>query len=70
MLFLGDTIITESNGNANYSSKSMSYDLELTKKSFETRLKDLDFEVMLPGHRPAITSGASAKVKELIARST
>ena len=65
-LFSGDTLITNSNGNVIYSGKSMSYDLELTKKSVETKLKDLDFDLLFPGHGPAITSGASARVKELV----
>ena len=62
-LFSGDTLITDGNKNVIYSGKSMSYDLDLTKKSVETKLKDLDFDLLLPGHGPAITSGASAKVR-------
>lgn len=69
ILFSGDTLLVEGSGNAVFASKSISYDLELTKKSVESRLKDLDYEILLPGHGPPITSGASAKVRELLSRS-
>ena len=66
VLFSGDTLITDSNKNVIYSGKSMSYDLEMTKKSVANKLKDLDFDLLFPGHGPPITSGASAKVRAVI----
>lgn len=45
-LFSGDTLITDSNKNLAYSGKSMSYDVEMTKKSVEAKLKDLDFDLL------------------------
>ena len=66
-LFSGDTLITDSGGNVGYSGKSMSYDLKMTKESVATRLKDLNFEILLPGHGPPIASGASDKVRKLLA---
>ncbi|MGA2874914.1 MAG: MBL fold metallo-hydrolase [Nitrososphaerales archaeon] len=65
-LFSGDTLITDGNKNVIYSGKSMSYDLEMTKKSVANKLKDLDFDLLFPGHGPPITSGASSKVKAII----
>ena len=65
-LFSGDTLITDGNKNVIYSGKSMSYDLEMTKKSVANKLKDLDFDLLFPGHGSPITSGASTKVKALI----
>lgn len=66
VLFSGDTLLTDSKGNVKFAGKSISYDLDLTRKSVESRIKDLDYEVLLPGHGPPITSGASVKVRELL----
>ena len=69
VLFSGDTLLVDGSRNAVFANKSISYDLELTKKSVESRIKDLDYEILLPGHGPPITSGASAKVRELLSKS-
>lgn len=66
ILFSGDTLLTDAKGNVTIAGKSMSYDIEQTRRSVESRIKDLDYEILLPGHGPPITSGASAKVKELL----
>ena len=66
-LFSGDTLITDSGGNLGYSGRSMSYDLEMTRESVATRLKDLNFEALLPGHGAPIVSGASDKVRKFLA---
>lgn len=66
VLFSGDTLLTDGKGNVIFAGKSMSHDLERTKKSVESRIKDLDYEILLPGHGPPIMSGASSKVKELL----
>lgn len=66
VLFSGDTLLTDGNGNATFAGKSISYDLELTKRSVASKIKDLDYEILLPGHGPPITSHASVKVRELL----
>ncbi len=60
-------MITDSKGNLIYSGSSMSYDLEMTKKSVETILRDLNFETLHPGHGLPITTGASEKIRALVA---
>ena len=69
VLFSGDTLLTDGKGNVIFAGKSISYDLELTKKSVKSRIKDLDFEILLPGHGPPIIRDASSKVKELLRES-
>lgn len=64
-LFSGDTLVTDSKGSVNFAGKSISYDLELTRKSVAAKILALDFQVLLPGHGAPIASGACQKVKEL-----
>lgn len=66
VLFSGDTLLTDSKGNVTFAGKSISYDQELAKKSVHLRIRNLDYEILLPGHGPPITSGASDKVKRLL----
>ncbi|MDG6904873.1 MAG: MBL fold metallo-hydrolase [Nitrososphaerota archaeon] len=68
-LFSGDTLITDSNNNVVYSGKSMSYDLEMTKRSVQSKLKDLDLDMIFPGHGSAVASGASEKIRMLCTQS-
>jgi glyoxylase-like metal-dependent hydrolase (beta-lactamase superfamily II) len=69
-LFSGDTVISDKNQRLVYSSSSMSYDLSMTRNSVETKLKNINFDSIYPGHGPPITSGAFEKLRNLLSAKT
>jgi hydroxyacylglutathione hydrolase len=69
-LLSGDTVIVDKNLNPVFSSSSMSYDLNMTRNSVETKLKNLNFDSLYPGHGPPIIGGASEKLRTLLSAQT
>ena len=63
-LFVGDAMMTSSDGGAKLPPKSMTVDMNKAKESVR-RLLSLDFDLLLAGHGAPITKGGSKKVAEL-----
>jgi glyoxylase-like metal-dependent hydrolase (beta-lactamase superfamily II) len=65
VLFSGDAVLGDKNGNVAPPSPSMTFDLPQAWKSVE-KISNLDFEILLPGHGKVVLKNASKKVKELL----
>ena len=67
VIFVGDALRTDSSGKPRLSSESMTANMELAKESAR-KISTYRFEVLLPGHGPPITSGASDAVADYVRR--
>lgn len=67
-MFVGDTLRTNSSGNIDLVTASMSYDIDKLKDSVSTKLTGIKFELFLPGHGQPIEHRGSEKLKEIISK--
>jgi glyoxylase-like metal-dependent hydrolase (beta-lactamase superfamily II) len=68
-LFAGDTLRTDSHGNIEYMSASISFDYNQLVESVKTKLAGMDYDYLLPGHGAPVMQKASEKVRKLVATS-
>jgi glyoxylase-like metal-dependent hydrolase (beta-lactamase superfamily II) len=64
-LFVGDALVTNSERMPSLPRRSMSMDVNLAKESVR-KISQLEYSVLLPGHRPPIEQNASAIMKEFV----
>jgi hydroxyacylglutathione hydrolase len=67
VIFVGDALRSDSRGNPKPPSRILSADIEQAKASL-TKISELEFDILLPGHGAPVTGRASDKVKELARR--
>jgi len=65
IIFVGDALRSDSNGNPRSPSKSMSVDVVQAKASL-IAISELEFDSLLPGHGTPMIGQASAKLKNMV----
>jgi glyoxylase-like metal-dependent hydrolase (beta-lactamase superfamily II) len=66
VIFVGDALKSDANGNPKPPSKALSADMVQAKASVQT-IAGLEYDLLLVGHGAPVTSEASTKVKNLLA---
>jgi glyoxylase-like metal-dependent hydrolase (beta-lactamase superfamily II) len=67
IIFVGDALKSDADGNPRPPSKTMSMDSTQAKRSL-IAISKLEFDILLPGHGAPVKGGASAKLKGMIAQ--
>jgi glyoxylase-like metal-dependent hydrolase (beta-lactamase superfamily II) len=65
VIFTGDALLSDRNGNAKPLSRMMTLDMVKAKQSLKKTSK-LEFDILLPGHGRPVLHDASQRVKHLL----